>query len=148
TLAMNQQSVSQSFVILLTVVGPLVEEVMKAAATLWAAEKRPFFFKSSTQILICMAFSGLCFAVIENILYLNFYIPNPANWTIIWRWTVCVALHTGCTLITGVGISKMWRHAMTTRTRPRLPVAAPYMFAAFVVHGVYNFLALFMELGS
>lgn len=139
------QPVSGSAVVLMTLIGPLIEEVMKAAATLWAAEKRPFFFKSSIQILVCMSFSGLCFAAIENLLYINVYIPNPSYGIVVWRWTICVALHVGCALISGVGIAKMWRRTMESRTRPRLSIAAPYMLTAFAVHGIYNFLALFLE---
>ena len=144
----TQQGGTGSFIVLLTIVGPLVEEVMKAAATLWAAEKRPYFFKSSAQILICMVVSGFCFAAIENILYLNVYIPNPTHGLAVWRWTVCVALHTGCAFISGVGIAKMWRQAMQTKTHPQLAIAAPYMMTAFVVHGIYNFSALMMEFGN
>ena len=124
--------------IALCVVGPMVEEMMKIAAILWIVEKRPFYFKSTRQIVLCAAASGLWFAVIENVLYLNVYIPDPSPSIIAWRWTACVLLHVGCTVISSIGLSRIWKMTMATRTRPQLALGANFIIAAVVVHGIYN----------
>ncbi|MEM8677822.1 MAG: PrsW family glutamic-type intramembrane protease [Planctomycetota bacterium] len=132
----------QAGAIAICVVGPAVEEMMKIALVLWIVEKRPFYFKSTGQIVFCAAASGVWFAVIENLLYLNVYIPDPTPGIIIWRWTACVLLHVGCAMISSIGISRLWHTTITTRTRPQLSLAARLIATAMVIHGIYNAAAL------
>lgn len=131
--------------IALTIVGPLTEEVMKTAAVLWVVEKRPFLFRSPLQIMGCVVAAGLCFAVIENLLYLKVYVSDPSDELIRWRWTVCVALHVGCTTVAGIGVMRIWKTTMSNLTPPQLPLGAPFLVAAVVIHGSYNALAVLLE---
>ncbi len=130
----------------LVLLGPLVEEMMKAALPLYIVEKRPYLFRSPIQIAICMAASGLAFAAIENLLYLYVYVPNPPPGLVIWRWTVCVGLHSGCSTIAGIGMARMWLRTRNTLTKPSLPLAAPWLTTAVVVHGLYNAFAIALEM--
>jgi hypothetical protein len=130
----------------LVIMGPLVEEVMKVALPLWAAERRPYLFKSGLQILLCAFAGGLAFAVIENLLYLNVYVPDPSRALVVWRWTVCVALHISCSTVAGIGLYRMWDEAMTRQRRPQMPVAGLYLVLAVVGHGLYNALAFLLEM--
>lgn len=124
------------------VIAPVTEEVMKAALVMWILEKRPYLFKHGWQIGVCLLMSGLAFAAIENVIYLNVYIADPAPEIIRWRWTICVLLHTGCAMITSIGIIWAWQVSMTTRRRPRLTNSTPFLIAAIVVHAMYNAAAL------
>lgn len=135
-----------SYLIVVAVVAPLTEEVVKISAPLYLAERRPHLFALRTQILLCAGASGLVFAVIENVLYLNVYIPEPSEDIVLWRWSVCVALHTGCSLLAGVGVARMWKDSWQRHARPRASLAAPFIAAAAVVHGVYNGLATVISL--
>lgn len=132
-------------VVMVTIVGPVTEEMMKAALPLWIVEKRPFRFRSALQIAICLIVSGLVFAAVENVLYLFAYIDNPSPDLIRWRWTVCLALHTGCSFIAGMGLIRIWQHTMITRTPPQLALGAPYMVTAIVIHGVYNTFCVLLD---
>jgi len=132
-------------VVALTVVGPLVEEMMKIAVALWVVEKRPYLFRSAGQIVLCGLAGGLAFAAIENALYLLVYIPDASSGLILWRWTICVALHTGCACGASFGLARVWRRTMQQRSRPQLSLASPFLVAAVVVHGVYNASALLLE---
>ncbi len=125
-------------VLVVAVIGPAIEETMKIALATWVVEKRPFLFGSGRHILFCGAVSGFVFAAVENVLYLNVYIPNPTDNLVLWRWTVCVALHTGCSFLASVGLARVWREATTTRKRPRIGRALPYLIMAIVIHGLYN----------
>ncbi|MCA9309609.1 MAG: PrsW family intramembrane metalloprotease [Phycisphaerales bacterium] len=127
------------------VVGPIVEELMKVAAASVVIEKRPWVFRSTAQVLGCCGMGGLAFAVIENLLYLNIYIPQPDAGIIIWRWTVCVFLHLGCALIAGLGLARVWRDVSAQRRPAELADAFRYMVIAIVVHGSYNALATVLE---
>lgn len=118
--------------------GPVVEEVMKIALAAVIIERAPYLFKSRVQILVAAAGAGLMFAVIENFLYLLVYVPDPPIWLVAWRWTVCVALHVGCTLVAGIGAAKVWQIQMTQHRRMPVPVDMRYLVAAIVIHGLYN----------
>ena len=128
------------------VFGPVVEEVMKIAAAMYVVEKKPFLFQHPVQIAMCAVAAGLAFAAVENLLYLYVYVPNPPTWLIWWRWTVCVTMHTGCTLVAGLGVMRIWRDLWERRARPRLQLAYPYLVTAIVIHGVYNAFAVAFSL--
>lgn len=129
----------------LIVFAPLVEETMKTAATTWVVEKRPFLFGSRVQIAVCCLGSGLAFAAIENLIYLNVYVPDPSPALVAWRWSVCMAMHAGCTFVAGLGLMRIWKRTMDHRTPPRLSLGAPCLVAAMAIHGAYNGAAILLE---
>ena len=133
-------------VVMITVIGPVMEEMAKVAAALWVVEKRPFLFRSRVQIALCVLAGAFVFAAVENVLYLNVYVRNPSELLIRWRWTICVALHMGCSFVAGLGLMRIWWSTIENRTKPKLTSGAPYMVTAIVIHGVYNSLAVFLEL--
>ena len=123
--------------------GPITEEILKIALAIWVVEKRPWLFSSTTQILLCGIFAGLGFSVVENAIYLFVYIPNPTVEIAIWRWTVCVALHVGCSTLAAAGVAKIWRKFQAEERMPQLVDGSRLMTAAIIIHGTYNFLAMF-----
>jgi hypothetical protein len=127
------------------IVGPVAEEVMKMAIPFYLVEKRPFLFRSPAQIIICALAGGLAFAAIENVLYL--YLPgrHPSEALIAWRWTVCTALHMGCTLIVGLGVLRVWRDVWRRGARARLELAFPTTALAVGLHGAYNLFAVLLS---
>lgn len=140
--ALAGSSGSEFGVILLTVFGPVAEEVAKVACALWVVEKRPFLFSSIGQILICGICGGFVFASIENFLYLNVKFQNPTPEFIRFRWTVCVGLHVTCSFLASIGLARIWDNAMRNQHRPRIALGIPWMVIAMVGHGLYNFTAL------
>ncbi len=132
-------------VLALVVLGPTVEEVVKVMAPLVAVEKRPFLFRSAAQIIVCAMTSGLAFAVIENLLYLHVYVADPSPQLVAWRWTVCVALHVGCSTVAGMAVARIWRDAWRRLAPPRIEAGFPILAAAIAIHGSYNLLAILIE---
>jgi RsiW-degrading membrane proteinase PrsW (M82 family) len=132
-------------ILAITVLGPLAEEIAKVALPLYAVEKRPFWFIVPVQIVVASVGSALCFAAIENVLYLKVYVPSPTPGLVIWRWTICVVLHTSCSLIASLGLVRVWHDVHETKQRPDLRRAVPFLIAAVVVHGVYNAGAVLAE---
>ena len=132
--------------LLMVVFAPVVEETMKNGLALMVVETRPFLFRSKAQIAICALSGGVVFAVIENFMYLYVYIPNPEPGLVLWRWTVCVALHTGCALIGAFGVMRMWGDVWTRMERPTVSRAFPFLATAAAIHGAYNFLAVLADL--
>lgn len=131
-----------------TIVGPVTEEIMKIAIALWVVEKRPYLFKSIPQILICAVAGGLAFAGIENLMYLNVYIPHAGFGLAAWRWTVCTGLHMNCSLVMGIGLARIWDNAVRLRQKPQLGLGMPWFFTAMAGHGLYNFLVFVAEMAG
>lgn len=127
------------------VFGPIIEEILKISSALIIVEKRPYLFKSARQIIVVCVCSGLVFAFMENFLYLYIYIPHPTPALVLWRWTACVLLHSGCTALSSVGLVKIWFAATTNLRRPRLSMMTKYVGAACVIHGVYNLIAILLN---
>jgi RsiW-degrading membrane proteinase PrsW (M82 family) len=135
-------------VLALVVFGPVVEEASKLAIPTFVVERKPYMFLSRIQILICGGAAGLVFAAIENLLYLYVYVPNPTAGLVAWRWSVCVALHVGCSTIGAIGLGAEWRDAVDARRKPDLVRSARWLIIATVVHGTYNGLAIVLEIGG
>ncbi len=129
-------------VLMLTVFGPVAEEIAKVACALWVIEKRPFLFRSMGQIFLCAACGGLVFASIENLIYLNVYVPKHTPEFVKFRWTVCVGLHVTCSFVAGVGLVRIWDNAIRNQHRPRVALGIPWMVIAMAGHGLYNLTAL------
>ena len=130
------------------VFGPVAEEVMKVAAPLCVVERRPFLFRSPVQIAVCALAAGLAFAAIENLFYLGFYRSGPQSGMVMWRWTVCVAVHMGCSLVAWMGVIRVWRDVWQRGDRPRLWLAFPYQVVAILIHALYNASVLLFAVGS
>ena len=122
----------------IAIVAPVTEEVMKVAIAWWVVEKRPYLFRWSAQILACALAGGLAFAAIENVMYLEVYIPDATVKLAVIRWTVCVAMHVTCSCLAGFGLVLMWRRSLSEYVRPDIRIAAPWIIAAICIHGTYN----------
>ena len=136
--AMASQMGQHNSILLTCIFAPVSEEIMKLALATWVVEKRPYLFKTGIQVLACAFVSGLVFSVIENLIYLNIYFRNPLPSQVAWRWTVCVALHVGCSTLAGFGLMKVWKQAITRRKRPELTDGSRMLISAMVLHGIYN----------
>jgi len=135
-------------VMAIVIFGPVAEEMMKVAMPLFVVEKRPYLFQNRAQIVICGLCSGLAFAAIENLLYVYVYIEEPSPMLVQWRWTVCVLLHTGCTMVNSLGLLRIWKDVWARLGRPRLGLGFSYAVTAAVIHGVYNGVALLLSFGQ
>lgn len=132
-------------IVALTIFGPLVEEMSKVGVILITIERRPHLVRSAMQIMLTGFAAGLAFAVVENLLYLHVYVPDPPASLVYWRWTVCVALHVACALIASMGVLAIWRGVWRDRRPARVERGFPFFIAAMIVHGLYNLFAILIE---
>ena len=139
---------SRLSVLALVLFGPVIEEVVKIMGATYVVEKRPYLFATRWQILICCGAGGLAFATIENLLYLFVYFPEAGAGVWAWRWTACTALHTGCSLVAGLGLVRAWEVSQRAGVPPDLNAGAKFLVAAIVAHGSYNALALATSLAG
>ncbi len=127
------------------VFAPIIEELAKSAPLLMTMEYRPALFRNRVQILLCGLMSGLVFASIENLLYIHVYVSDPSPMLIHWRWTVCVAMHTGCTLIASMGGCRRWLNVRRNHPKAFYQANLPYLITAIAIHGTYNLIAIFLN---
>ncbi len=129
-------------------VAPLVEEMLKISGALYLAERRPWLvWESFTLPFIALA-AGLFFAVVENVLYLNVYFPDPDIALIRWRWVAGPLLHGGASFIAGIGVAKIWERVQAGDGHAVLRPGLPWIVGAMVVHGLYNLTVSVLEIAG
>ncbi len=128
------------------VIGPLIEEVLKAAGAFYLAEQRPWLVPAAWTLPLAALAAGLVFAAIENLVYLNVYIPDPSAEIVRWRWIAGPALHGGASLLAGFGVARMWRRSHQRGEPPNPSEAVPGVVGAAVLHGGYNATVTVLEL--
>ncbi len=137
-----------SGILALVLFGPATEEVVKVALLAYIVERRPYLLKSGWQVLVCALAGGAAFAAIENLLYLHVYVDEPTPTLVAWRWSMCVVLHSGCSLIAGLGLLRVWSRIWPRGERPELLAAFPFTVIAIAVHGAYNLSMIMLELNG
>jgi hypothetical protein len=136
--------VSGAELIQVTIFGPAVEEALKIAMVWLVIEIRPYYFQRIEQLYVAALGTALIFAAIENLLYLNIYIPNPSDELILFRWTVCVALHVGCTAVALRSLTRIWMTTVSEWRPPRFRDGVTSLVPAIAIHGLYNGVAAFL----
>ncbi len=134
-----------SGVMAIAVFAPAVEEIMKVAVPLVLLEKKPYLYRSRAQLVITVLVGALCFAAVENLIYLHVYVPHPSQALVRWRWSVTLFLHPAASLVSSLGLMRVWQDVRRRLRPPRLELAYPYLVAAIVLHGGYNLFAVSLE---
>ena len=120
------------------VVGPTIEEMMKIAVAVMVVELRPYWFRRVEQILVATIGAAAVFAVVENLFYLFVVTSHPPMGLIVWRWTVCMTLHIGCTTISSRGVVAVWRRSVDEKRPPQIGDGFAMLVTAIAIHGAYN----------
>jgi hypothetical protein len=128
---------------------PVVEEILKQSGMIYLLEQKPYCVFSRWQFVFAALISASIFATIENVLYINLYVPastlrDPKMFAA-FRWTVCTALHLTCSTVASLGMIRVWKKQLKDGKAAELSVAFPYFAVAMAIHGIYNFAAIFMN---
>ena len=128
--------------LVLVVVGPFAEETLKQSGAVFQLEKMRGSIRHDWQFFLSGMLGGAVFSVLENLIYRYIYLanlpPEKLADVMAFRWTICTALHILCTVISSMGLRRVWRESLE-RERPfRLSDAFPWFAAATAVHGLYN----------
>lgn len=128
---------SFAFVLAVVVLAPAAEEILKAAGATYLAEQRPWLVPAGWTLVLATLVSGLVFAVIENLIYLNVYIDDPSPEIARFRWIAGPLVHGSASTLAGIGAARSWSEGLppTALHRPR---STPWIVAAILVHGLYN----------
>jgi len=143
--AFVQEAQTTTLFFLLPFVGaPLIEEALKPSGIYLALLWFPRALRSQLFTAVLCALSGLVFGIIESFVYVTLYVDNPSDEFIVFRFSVPLALHTGCSFLVGLGLNQ---HVIDWAAgRGRLPKASRnYFLAAVAIHGTYNFMAVILS---
>ncbi len=131
--------------LLVVVIGPVIEEIVKGAAAIHLVERRPHLVAGPWELVLIGLVSGLVFAALENVWYLVILIDDPSAQLVRWRWTFGPLVHGTGSVLVGLGAARAWRAAAATRSWPDFALVRPWIVAAAIVHGLANAVAFVLS---
>ena len=124
--------------VLVVVIGPLIEELVKGAAAIHLVERRPHLVPAGWVLVAIGLVSGLVFAALENVWYLVILVDDPSRELVTWRWVFGPLVHGTGSVLVGSGAARAWRAAEAERAWPEFATIRTWIVAAAVVHGTAN----------
>ena len=129
------------------IVAPMAEEGLKPIGIYLLLYRSPHILRGQLYTATLTALSGLCFGVIESIVYVTVYAPDQSQAYFIYRFSVTLALHMAASFIVGLGINRPlldWANGLA-----RFPKRTRNAFvAAVLLHAAYNITAVSLELSG
>ena len=135
------QEIRQASLLVPFVAAPMIEEVMKPAGVYVLLVKWPQALTSRLYTALLSALSGLCFGLVENVVYLQVYFPNHTPALTLFRYTACLALHTITSFIVGFGINPR----LLASVRGEIPLLQgnwKFFVIPMVLHSAFNIAAI------
>ena len=126
------------------VAAPMIEEVMKPSGVYLLLVRWPQVLTSGLYTALLAAVGGLSFAVIENIIYLQFYFPEHTQTLVVFRYSACLTMHVLGSFILGFGINQK----LLASVRGEIPLLKgnkKFFFIPMVVHSLFNIMAVLFE---
>ena len=131
------------------VLGPFAEETLKQSGAVFQLEKMRGSVRYGWQFFLSGALGGAVFGVLENLIYQYIYLrnlpPEKLAAVMAFRWTICTVLHILCTVISSMGLRRVWRESLAKSRPVRMSDAFPWFAAATAVHGLYNLSVMILK---
>ena len=129
--------------------GPFAEETLKQSGAVFQLEKMRGSLRYPWQFFLSGVLGGAVFGVLENLTYRYVYLaklpPEKLAAVMTFRWTVCTALHILTTVVSSMGLCRIWRESLEKERPCQLADAFPWFAAATFIHGLYNFSMLLLD---
>ncbi len=135
------QELSQASLLVAFVAAPMIEEVMKPSGVYLLLGRWQQVLTSQIYIASLAALGGLSFAVVENIIYLQFYFPDHTQPLVLFRYGVCLPMHVVCSFIFGFGINQK----LLASVRGEIPFMQgnkKFFFIPMILHSLFNIMAV------
>lgn len=104
--AFVQEAQTGGFLLLPFVGAPIIEELVKPSGVYLLLARWPRLLRGQFHTALLAAVAGLSFGVIEAVVYVTLYVPDPPAWFVTYRFTVGPALHATASFIVGLGINR------------------------------------------
>jgi len=138
------QELSQGSLLVAFVAAPMIEEVMKPSGVYLLLVRWPQVLTSRIYTAFLAALGGLSFAVVENIIYLQFYFPEHTQTLVVFRYSACLTLHVVCSFIVGFGINQKLLASVRGEI-PFLKGNKKFFFVPMIIHSLFNIMAVLVE---
>jgi RsiW-degrading membrane proteinase PrsW (M82 family) len=126
---------------------PIIEEALKPAGIYLLLLRWPQALAGRWHIAALTGLSGLCFGLIESLIYVEVYNPDGGSDFVLFRFTVTPLLHTLASTLVGLGLSRAVIDWAAGRTR--LPRSTRnFYFAGAGLHALYNTTAVILVLAG
>ena len=135
------QEWSQASLLVAFVAAPMIEEVMKPSGVYLLLVRWPRVLTSRLFTALLAAVGGLSFALVENIIYLQFYFPEHTQTLVLFRYSACLAVHGVCSFILGFGINQKLLASVRGEI-PFLKGNKKFFFIPMIIHSLFNIMAV------
>ena len=129
--------------------GPFAEETLKQSGAVFQLEKMRGSLRYSWQFFLSGLLGGAVFSVLENLTYRYVYLsdlpPEKLAAVMTFRWTVCTCMHILTTVVSSMGLFRVWQESLEKERPCHLSDAFPWFAAATFIHGLYNFTMLLLD---
>lgn len=116
---------------------PIAEETLKPVGVYLFMFRWPNVLRNRLYIASLAGISGICFGLIESLVYVTVYVPDHSQAFFIYRFTVTVALHGTASFIAGLGVTP--RLIAWANGEARFPRLAKWTFGiAIGLHALFN----------
>lgn len=135
------QEWSQGSLLVAFVAAPMIEEVMKPCGVYLLLARWPEALTGRLYTALLAAVGGLSFALIENIIYLQFYFPEHTQTLVVFRYSACLTMHMVCSFILGFGINQK----LLASVRGEIPLLQgnkKFFFIPMIIHSLFNIMAV------
>lgn len=116
---------------------PIIEEALKPVGVYILLVRWPHVRRGQPYIAGLAALSGLCFGVIESMVYVTLYVPDHPDWFVVYRFTFGPAVHATASFIVGMGINRGLIDWVAGRA-PLPKATRNFYLAGMALHGVTN----------
>jgi RsiW-degrading membrane proteinase PrsW (M82 family) len=135
------QELSQGSLLVAFAAAPMIEEVMKPSGVYILLVQWPQVLTSRIYTAFLAALGGLSFAVVENIIYLQFYFPEHTQTLVVFRYSICLMMHVVCSFILGFGINQKLLASVRGEV-PLLKGNKKFFFIPMIIHSLFNIMAV------
>ena len=125
-------------------VATMIEEVLKPSGVYILLVRWPELLTSRIYTALLAAVGGLSFAVVENIIYLQFYFPEHTQTLVVFRYTACLTIHVVCSFILGFGINQK----LLASVRGEIPLLKgnqKFFIIPMIMHSLFNIMAVLLQ---
>ncbi len=135
------QELSQGSLLVAFIAAPMIEEVMKPCGVYLLLVRWPQVLTSRLYTASLAAVGGLSFAVVENIIYLQFYFPEHTQTLVVFRYSAGLTMHVVSSFILGFGINQK----LLASVRGEIPLLKGnkrFFIIPMILHSLFNIMAV------
>ena len=126
---------------------PIIEEIAKPCGVYLLLARWPRMLRGQLHTALLAAAAGLSFGLVEALVYLEVYVPDPPDWFVTYRLSLPLILHAAASFTVGLGINRGlldW----AARGSPLPRATRNFYLAGIGLHAVFNTVVTALALGG